>query len=47
MNCVALSSKQHYKNSNNSLRILVVVCRDIKTNDGGEIVDLTWNHGSH
>jgi len=39
INCVALSSEQHYKNSNNSLRILVVMCRGIKTNDGGEIVD--------
>ena len=36
---VALSSEQHYKNSNNSLRILAVMCRGIKTNDGGEIVD--------
>ena len=36
---VLLSFKQNYKNSNNSLRILVVMCRGIKTNDGGEIVD--------
>jgi hypothetical protein len=36
---VPLSSEQHYKNSNNSLRILVVMCRGIKTDDGGEIVD--------
>jgi hypothetical protein len=36
---VALSSKQHYKNSNNSLRIFAVMCCGIKTNDGSEIVD--------
>ncbi len=36
---VALSSEQHYKNRNNFLRILVVMCRGIKTNDGSEIVD--------
>ncbi len=36
---VVLSSEQHYRNSNNSLRILVVMCRCIKTNDGSEIVD--------
>jgi hypothetical protein len=43
---VPLSSEQHYKNSNNSLRILVVMCCGIKTNDGGEIVDFNvdpWN----
>jgi len=39
INGVALSSEQHYNNSNNSLRILVVMCRGIKTDDGGEIVD--------
>ena len=36
---VLLSSEQHYKNSNNSLRILAVLCCGVKTNDGGEIVD--------
>ncbi len=43
---VPLSSKQNYKNNNNSLRILAVMCRGIKTNDGGEIVDFDvdpWN----
>jgi hypothetical protein len=39
INGVALSSEQHYKISNNSLRILAVMCRGIKTDDGGEIVD--------
>ena len=39
INGVALSSEQHYKNSNYSLRILAVMCRGIKTDDGGEIVD--------
>jgi len=39
INGVALSSEQHNKNSNNSLRILAVMCRGIMTNDGGEIVD--------
>ena len=36
---VVLSSEQHFKNNNNSLRILVVRCCGIKTNDGSEIVD--------
>ncbi len=43
---VLLSSEQHYKSSNNSLRILAVMCRGIKTDDGGEIVDFDmdlWN----
>ncbi len=39
INGVVLSSEQHYKNSNNSLRILVVMCCGIKTDDGSEIVD--------
>jgi len=39
INGVALSSEQHYKNSNYSLRILAVMCRGIKTDDGGEIVE--------
>ena len=34
-----LSSEQHYKNNNTSLRILVVMCCGVKTNDGSEIVD--------
>jgi hypothetical protein len=34
----ALSSEQHYKNNNNSLRILAVMCRGVKTDDGSEIV---------
>jgi len=39
INGVALSSEQHYKNSNDSLRILAVMCCGIETDDGGEIVD--------
>ena len=39
INGVALSSEQHYKNSNDSLRISVVMCCGIETDDGGEIVD--------
>ena len=34
-----LSSGQHYKDNNNSLRILAVLCCGIKTDDGCEIVD--------
>jgi hypothetical protein len=47
---VLLSSEQHYKNGNNSLRILAVMCCGIKTNDGGEIVDFDvdpWNSLNH
>jgi hypothetical protein len=43
---VPLRSEQKYKNTNNSLRILAVMCRGIKNNDGGEIVDFDvdpWN----
>jgi hypothetical protein len=43
---LALSSDQHYKNNNNSLGILAVMCCGIKANDGGEIVDFNvdpWN----
>jgi hypothetical protein len=40
INGVALScSEQHYKKNNNSLRILAVMCRGIKTDDDGEIFD--------
>ena len=43
---VPLSSEKHYKNSNNSLRMLAVMCCGIKTNDKGRIVDFNedpWN----
>jgi hypothetical protein len=37
---VGLSSEKHYKyNNNNSLRILAIMCRGIKSDDGSEIVD--------
>ena len=39
INGVALSSEQHYKYINYYLRILVVMCLGIKTDDGGEIVE--------
>ena len=50
INGVALSTEQHYKISNNSLRILAVMCRGIKTDDGGEIVDFDvepWIEGQY
>ena len=35
----SMSSEQHYKDNNNSLRILAVMCHGINTNDGCEILD--------
>jgi hypothetical protein len=43
---LAPSSDQHYKNNNNSLRVLAVMCRGIKNSDGVEMVDFDvdpWN----
>ena len=43
---LAPSSDQHYKNNNNSLRMLAVMCRGIKNSDGVEMVDFDvdpWN----
>jgi hypothetical protein len=40
INGVAFScSEQHYKKNNNSLRILAVMCRGVKTDDDREIFD--------
>jgi hypothetical protein len=47
---LAPTSDQHYKNNNNSLRILAVMCRGIKNNNGGEFVDFNaepWNSLNH
>ncbi len=35
----AMCSEQHYKDNKNSLRILAVMCRGVKTVDGCEILD--------